>query len=475
MTGRRGTSLVLLLLLIITVIQVKGDAFNFEWTPTQVFGAVDLETKGDNLAFAQDFILLYGSVVVADADGRRLVSFENKAYNSSVTSITAYDSIYTDPYEGIYSIAQTNSSVIIGLTSSTKTSSSAGTIDFGDNEPYDLPFEGVRGITWNPTNNNLYISDSGNSRVLIYTAPQLTLGSPGGVYGQSSTTAKTNPSSPSASVISVPQPVRFCGSSAWIPDSGFSRILRYPVGSTIPDLVWGQPNFTTSTSSTTQTGFTIVYDIAFTSDCSVAFVADFSRILRFRAPFYSNQPAEGVLGASSFTTLGGGTDAALFDRIFRIQFKDYGNNSGMLYILDANNRIVSGITQYSNLSSISTTATPTTSPSTSSRASNSGVPSASAFASLSASAALSSSVASNSASPAAGSNSAIASQIPPSLVPSYTSAVSLSASSTVGGLSESLSAESESESNSPFPFDTTGSASRLSNSAWSVFLHQLLF
>ena len=87
-------------------------------------------------------------------------------------------------------------------------------------------------------------------------------------------------------------------------------------------------------------------------DCSVAFVADNTRVLRFTAPFTNGQAADGVLGQSDYTSEATGAPGEQqFSTIIRLQLHDFQNGSGILFILDQDNkRIVSGLTTWGNYS-----------------------------------------------------------------------------------------------------------------------------
>ena len=68
------------------------------------------------------------------------------------------------------------------------------------------------------------------------------------------------------------------------------------------------------------------------------------------------QAAEGVLGAPNFTSNTGGLDKDRFgDWLYKLELKDYGNETGMLFACDgmSNRRIVAGITSWTPLPSSS--------------------------------------------------------------------------------------------------------------------------
>ena len=259
--------------------------------------------------------------------------------------------IFSEPY--FYSIGRTNSSIVIGTNGYLKQSSSLTTFDFGTVKYATGVLDGlVFGLTLNPNDNNtLWVSDS-SYRVVGLASNNLntTLTKP--VFGQTDSSKTDQPAAVTSTSILEPRKTRFgCNNDFWIPDTGCSRILRYPANSTdtpvTPNLIWGQSAYTNNDAQTTQNGFRFPTDIVFTDDCQVAFVADGNRVLRFRAPFTCYQNAEGVIGASNFTDSHAGRSLTEFNMIYRLQFKDNLDGTGRLYILDrGNGRIVSGTTQY---------------------------------------------------------------------------------------------------------------------------------
>jgi hypothetical protein len=95
----------------------------------------------------------------------------------------------------------------------------------------------------------LYIADGGNSRVLHYPAGSTVADV---VYGQngSFTGSASYPCDASATSLCGPGAVAVDSTGAiYISDSGNSRLLHYPVGSTTADRVYGQPDFTSNDSN----------------------------------------------------------------------------------------------------------------------------------------------------------------------------------------------------------------------------------
>ena len=339
----------LLVLLICGCRIVEGDSYNFGWNPVSVSGAANFVTKGKIMDRPLDFINTGAGPLIADTYNSRLIIFQNGGVDFS----TFYQS--QDGY--IFpSVEQTPNYKVLGTQNSTRTTSGTTSNDFGtDVTPQGSNYDFVYGLTYSLIDDLLYVTDSTNCRVLTFdvsgdiSSPQAV------VYGQSSTTATDVPSSPSSTSLLYPLKTRLdCNNNLWVVDSGWARILRFPQHSNVADLVLGQDTLDLALSEVSQTGMTNPQDIVFTTDCSVAFVADGKRILRFRAPFYTGMPAEGVLGAANFTTTNTNSiTSATFGRISRLQLLPDPNNSGTgtLSILDIdNNRLLTGLTNWTFVS-----------------------------------------------------------------------------------------------------------------------------
>jgi hypothetical protein len=101
-------------------------------------------------------------------------------------------------------------------------------------------------------------------------------------------------------------------------------------------LVIGQTNFTTATCATSQQGECNPVGVAF-DRCGNAWVADGnnSRLLEYRAPFYTGEAASLVIGQSSFMTNTCATtrtgmcapSGIVFDRLGNPWIPDLGNKS----------------------------------------------------------------------------------------------------------------------------------------------------
>ena len=324
----------------------NSNSSQLDWNPKYVFGAVDFESIGT--LYSYDMILFNNSVLVAAIDTfngtGRIISFSNDE-SGTMNNKELY---VQDAYIPINALATTRSHFVICVGDAIETSNSfsLNANGFGPkifvNHMYYLLSDAV---AYSAYNDLLYITDKWASRVYTFNASG-SLTTPTSLkFGNVSKQTK-----PTSSNLYWPVNIRIDHeNNVWIADAYWARILRYPPGSSEPNLILGQQSFVTSPMNvTTQNTFTNPYDIVLSIDCTVAFVADSRRVLLFRAPFNNSMKAERVLGAPNFTTNQGGLSNSTFMYIIRLQLIDYGNQTGMLYILDTypNSRVVAGVVSW---------------------------------------------------------------------------------------------------------------------------------
>jgi hypothetical protein len=141
---------------------------------------------------------------------------------------------------------------------------------------------------WVDNNQNLYVVDSGNNRTLVYSNIDNLLTdnpTPVAVIGQSSYTSRT--SGVSASQYANPFGVCVNNCQLFISDRGNSRVLVYntiPTGTTNPpaDEVLGQPNMTTGTLPSSPTAYNFQpYGIQAIGNSVLVADSLFNRVLEF--------------------------------------------------------------------------------------------------------------------------------------------------------------------------------------------------
>ena len=189
----------------------------------------------------------------------------------------------------------------------------------------------------------LWVADTSNNRVLRFdSAATLANGAAAsGVLGQANFTSIADTTSQSG--MSNPRGVAVDSSGRlWVADANNNRVLRFNTAATLANgaaasAVLGQPNFTTKTNATTQSGMDGPYGVAVDST-GTTWVADTNndRALRFdaAATLANGAAASGVLGQPDFTTDNPATSRSGFifstgvtiDTTGRVWIADAGNN-----------------------------------------------------------------------------------------------------------------------------------------------------
>jgi sugar lactone lactonase YvrE len=193
---------------------------------------------------------------------------------------------------------------------------------------------------------HLWVANFHNHRVLRYdNAASKANGAPAdGILGQadftSSGIATTQSGMDSPAGLTVDATGRL-----WVADGSNRRVLRYDnaaskANGAPADGVLGQADFTSKVSANTQTTFKNAFGVA-VDNSGRLYVNMGERILSFdnAASKVNGAPADGVLGATDFTTDGSGVTRSLFT------FGNYQSNisivDGVLYVgANANNRVL---------------------------------------------------------------------------------------------------------------------------------------
>jgi sugar lactone lactonase YvrE len=206
---------------------------------------------------------------------------------------------------------------------------------------------------------NVYVSDTNNSRVLEYnqagTPPANAV--PNLVFGQSSFTGSA--CTLAANGLCFPLQLSFDGANNfYVADARSNRALEFNTpltttavpgsGDTIPDLVFGQPNFTSASgcltghpSSSSSTCAPAGIDLDSAGDVFIADTAD-DRVLVFDTPLTSDAVADVVLGQNDFAHYN--PDSVDAEGLFNPAQAAVDKNSTPqhLYVADASNSRVLG-------------------------------------------------------------------------------------------------------------------------------------
>jgi DNA-binding beta-propeller fold protein YncE len=196
----------------------------------------------------------------------------------------------------------------------------------------------------------LYVSDTLNSRVLVFENAATKANGDGADYvlGQANfTTCTGNSGSISAASLVLPTGLTYDQLTGvlWVTDDGNSRVLMFGTPPMAASLVLGQPDFTSSAWNTGQTGMAGPYSMAVDPLSGKVFVSDFwqNRVLRFASvsALSNGAAAESVLGQADFSSVypnRGGSTAANSLYYPKDVFVD---SAGRLWVADSyNNRIL---------------------------------------------------------------------------------------------------------------------------------------
>jgi len=175
---------------------------------------------------------------------------------------------------------------------------------------------------------NMWVTDTGNNRVLKFSPPFTNGESASLVLGQSSFT--TDGYSVSQTGLDNPVGIAFDSSgNLWVSDSGNNRVLRFSPPFTNgmgANMVLGQSVFALRINSTSQNGMYSPYGIAFDPRGNLWVVdSGNNRVLRFAPPFATFMGANLVLGQSGFTSNAYAANPNILDGPVGIAFDSAGN------------------------------------------------------------------------------------------------------------------------------------------------------
>jgi sugar lactone lactonase YvrE len=204
-------------------------------------------------------------------------------------------------------------------------------------------------VARDPSTGKVFVADTGNNRILRFSsaAAAQSGSNPEAVFGQANFTngSVNEGGSAAANTLSGPADVFVdAGGRLWVADAGNNRVLRFDLASQLSNnapagYVFGQPDFSTVTASTTQSTMSGPRGV-FVDASSRLWVADSgnNRVLRFDnvTSKASGAPADGVLGQLTFLTSGAAA-AALGMSLPASVTED---SAGNLWVADANNNRV---------------------------------------------------------------------------------------------------------------------------------------
>ena len=193
---------------------------------------------------------------------------------------------------------------------------------------------------------NLWVVDDGNNRALEFRPPFHTGMAASVVIGQSNFV--TNSAGTTATNLTGPGEVSFDGfGNMWLTDTGNNRVLEFVppfVTGMAASLVIGQTTFTGAAGGLTATNLTEPFGTVATQD--TLWVADYgnNRVLGYSAPFRTGEGAFYVLGQTSFVTSSSTGEAAFIGPL-----SVSADSSANLWISDSgDNRVVEVPPPFSN-------------------------------------------------------------------------------------------------------------------------------
>lgn len=204
-----------------------------------------------------------------------------------------------------------------------------------------MPF----GVAVDPVSGKVFVAEYGNNRVLRFAAlVTLENGAPAeAVLGQPDFTTTTGTTTQSGMLRPYGLAVDSAG-RLWVADGGNNRVLRFDdaankASGDPADGVLGQPDFTSSGIAVSQTGMYRPMSIAADAAGHLWISGEGHRVLRFDAAATkaNGAPADGVLGQPNFTSAAAATSQAGM----RFSYGVAVDNTGHLWVSDlGNNRVL---------------------------------------------------------------------------------------------------------------------------------------
>ena len=340
-----------------------GDSFLFKWDEVVVFGQPNY-TSGFNAGLGSPY-----SLAVDPLDGSLWVGTQPVQTNSSSlftfsTNFTANSSSFVlQPSKSILIPNNPNVVSLLWLDSQTclmgsnnNNANSSGLFvtrdDFTTTQQLPLDYNTfndiISGLGYSDVSKQVFVSKYRENQIRVLDKDGFfnkTLYVIGNAFNNN-----TLVSPPNASSLNGPWKIQQdCAGGFWVVDTDNCRVLHFKWNQTVADAVIGQPNFTTDCSSNlgifSQSN---PFGIAMNSDCSIMWISDSYRILRFRAPFNNTSQPEGVLGQPDFSSDSSyPATASIFNGIFDIQ---YDSKTKRLYLVDeGNHRVITGVTDEGSL------------------------------------------------------------------------------------------------------------------------------
>ncbi|MDA4137032.1 MAG: NHL repeat-containing protein [Thaumarchaeota archaeon] len=297
--------------------------------------------------------------------------------NTGPSNVCSPNGIAFDQAGNLWVADSENNSIVEFKAPFTAGESSSTVIgQYSDGQPNATNLDQPFGIAFD-SSGNLWVADSSDNRVVEYKAPLANDESASLVLGQTSLTSATD--NDAQSNMSSPEDIAFDGSgNLWVADTGNSRVLEFTQPFSNGEragLVVGAPNFTSFNGNDTQSTLTLPEAIAFDHSGNL-WVSDSgnSRVIEFASPFTTGMNASRLIGQVSYVYGGPNATQTMLGYPDGLTFDGSGNlwvaDSGFARVLEYSDPLTYSAASSSTTSSAATTSSP---PSTSSVASASSV------------------------------------------------------------------------------------------------------
>lgn len=338
---------------------------------TAVSHPQDVSVDASERLFAADTgnnrVLVWSSVGSSGQAATIVLGQSNFTSNTKGTSASRESAPSAIEAKGSqFFVADTSNNRIVGYASSISTSGQSANFVLGQltsddqidfygnaaNNPQDTGLSSPSAASVDPINHRLFVSDTGNNRVLIYNlsaANVLIDKSADIVLGQTSFSqvASNQGGAVNANTLSGPTGLFYdiTNNRLYISDTNNNRVLVYTSPITTSgqdaDLVLGQTNMTVNTARTARNGLASPEGVAVNTSTNKLAIADRdnNRVLIWdSAPLSNGQNASYVVGQSSFTGASFGVSASALHAPQGVAFD---SNDGRMYVADSdNNRVL---------------------------------------------------------------------------------------------------------------------------------------
>jgi hypothetical protein len=215
----------------------------------------------------------------------------------------------------------------------------------GGANPADNSLKSPTKIAVEPATGDVYVADTGNNRVLIFSSVTGSDPSASYVIGNSSFTANNSAGTVSQNRMFSPTGIAFSGSGAslkvYITDKDFNRVLifdKITANNQNASFVLGQSGFTTSAGSLSQSGLSGPTGVAYIGSKLYVSDTNSNRVMVWTAAVSANgQVADLVLGQTWFFSDSTGSTSS---SLYRPQDVSVGSSGEVIVADSSNNRVM---------------------------------------------------------------------------------------------------------------------------------------